>query len=149
MSDAGTPGISDPGFYLAREAVKAGVTVQTLPGATACIPALVSSGLPCDRFCFEGFLPQKKGRQTHLEEPPQPAVAREVSKVHEEHVRGTLNEVIAHFEEVEPKGEIVIVLAGNAEANETVRKSSDKAKDKREKTNEELLHEMLYGKKKD
>lgn len=179
VSDAGTPGISDPGFYLAREAVKAGVTVQTLPGATACIPALVSSGLPCDRFCFEGFLPQKKGRQTHLEElksedrtmifyespyrlvktlkqfadtfggDRQVSVAREVSKVHEEHVRGTLNEVIAHFEEVEPKGEIVIVLAGNAEANETVRKSSGKAKDKCEKTNEELLHEMLYGKKKD
>ena len=79
----------------------------------------------------------------------QVSVAREVSKVHEEHVRGTLNEVIAHFEEVEPKGEIVIVLAGNAEANETVLKSSGKAKDKREKTNEELLHEMLYGKKKD
>lgn len=66
VSDAGTPGISDPGFYLAREAAKAGIMVQTLPGATAFVPALVSSGLPCDRFCFEGFLPQKKGRQTHL-----------------------------------------------------------------------------------
>ena len=66
VSDAGTPGISDPGFFLAREAANAGITVQTLPGPTACIPALVSSGLPCDRFCFEGFLPQKKGRQTHL-----------------------------------------------------------------------------------
>lgn len=66
ISDAGTPGVSDPGFFLAREAVRAGITVQTLPGATACIPALVSSGLPCDRFCFEGFLPQKKGRQTLL-----------------------------------------------------------------------------------
>ena len=67
ISDAGTPGISDPGFYLAREAAKAGITVQTLPGPTACIPAIVSSGLPCDRFCFEGFIPQKKGRQTYLE----------------------------------------------------------------------------------
>ena len=142
VSDAGTPGISDPGFFLAREAAKAGVEVQTLPGATACIPALVSSGLPCDRFCFEGFLPQKKGRATRLEalkeetrtmvfyESPyrtlktlkqfaecfggnrQVSVAREISKIHEEHVRGTLDEVIAHFEQTEPKGEIVIVLAG-------------------------------------
>ena len=142
ISDAGTPGISDPGFFLAREAAKAGITVQTLPGATACIPAIVSSGLPCDRFCFEGFLPQKKGRMTHLEslreetrtmifyESPyrtlktlqqlrdvfggdrQVSVAREISKVHEEHVRGTLDEVISHFEETEPRGEIVIVVAG-------------------------------------
>ncbi len=142
ISDAGTPGISDPGFFLAREAAREGIDVVTLPGATACIPAIVSSGLPCDRFCFEGFLPQKKGRQTHLEslkdetrtmvfyESPyrtlktlkqfgevfggdrQVSVAREISKFHEEHVRGTLDEVIAHFEEVEPKGEIVIVLAG-------------------------------------
>lgn len=142
VSDAGTPGVSDPGFFLAREAARKGITVQCLPGATACIPALVSSGLPCDRFCFEGFLPQKKGRQTHLEslkdetrtmvfyESPyrtlktlkqfaevfggdrQVSVAREISKIHEQHVRGTLDEVIAHFEEVEPKGEIVIVLAG-------------------------------------
>ncbi|MBF1081760.1 MAG: 16S rRNA (cytidine(1402)-2'-O)-methyltransferase, partial [Prevotellaceae bacterium] len=67
ISDAGTPGISDPGFYLSREAIREDITVQTLPGATACIPAIVSSGLPCDRFCFEGFLPQKKGRQSHLE----------------------------------------------------------------------------------
>ncbi len=143
VSDAGTPGISDPGFYLAREAARAGIKVETLPGATAFIPALVSSGLPCDRFCFEGFLPQKKGRQTHLEslkgetrtmvfyESPyrllktlrqfaeayggdrQVSVAREISKLHEEHVRGTLDEAIAHFEETEPRGEIVIVLAGN------------------------------------
>jgi 16S rRNA (cytidine1402-2'-O)-methyltransferase len=142
ISDAGTPGVSDPGFFLAREAVKAGITVQTLPGATACIPALVSSGLPCDRFCFEGFLPQKKGRQTLLkslaEEPRtmvfyespyrlvktlhqladtfgpdrHVSVAREISKVHEEHVRGTLQEVIDHFETTEPKGEIVIVVEG-------------------------------------
>ncbi len=142
ISDAGTPGISDPGFFLAREAAKEGITVQTLPGATACIPAIVSSGLPCDRFCFEGFLPQKKGRQTFMEslkdetrtmvfyESPyrmlktlkqfrdifggdrRVSVAREISKVHEEHVRGTLDEVISHFEQTEPRGEIVIVLAG-------------------------------------
>ena len=142
ISDAGTPGISDPGFFLVREAVKAGVEVQTLPGATAFVPALVSSGLPCDRFAFEGFLPQKKGRQTKLlslaneertmifyESPyrllktleqfaeaygaeRRVSVCREISKIHEESVRGTLAEVIAHFREHEPKGEIVIVLAG-------------------------------------
>lgn len=142
ISDAGTPGISDPGFFLAREAANEGISVVTLPGATACIPAVVSSGLPCDRFCFEGFLPQKKGRQTFIEnlkdetrtmifyESPyrtlktlkqfkevfggdrRVSVAREISKVHEEHVRGTLDEVIAHFEQTEPRGEIVIVLAG-------------------------------------
>lgn len=142
ISDAGTPGISDPGFLLAREAAREGITVQTLPGATACIPAIVSSGLPCDKFCFEGFLPQKKGRQTHLDslkdeprtmvfyESPyrllktlqqfaehfgsdrQVSVAREISKVHEEHVRGTLEEVVRHFTETAPRGEIVIVLAG-------------------------------------
>lgn len=152
ISDAGTPGISDPGFFLAREAAKAGITVQTLPGATACIPAIVSSGLPCDRFCFEGFLPQKKGRMTHLEslrdetrtmifyESPyrtlktlqqlrdvfggdrQVSVAREISKVHEEHVRGTLDEVISHFEETEPRGEIVIVVAGKEKEKEKAKK---------------------------
>ena len=145
ISDAGTPGISDPGFFLVREAVRAGVEVQCLPGATAFVPALVSSGLPCDRFAFEGFLPQKKGRQTKLEslkdeertmifyESPyrlvktlqqfaetyggerQVSVCREISKVHEESVRGTLDEVIAHFKEKEPKGEIVIILAGCGE----------------------------------
>lgn len=143
ISDAGTPGISDPGFYLVREAVREGIEVQTLPGATAFVPALVSSGLPCDRFCFEGFLPQKKGRQTRLQqladeqrtmifyESPyrvvktlqqfaeafgadrQVSVCREISKVHEESVRGTIAEVIAHFQETEPRGEIVIVLEGN------------------------------------
>ena len=142
ISDAGTPGISDPGFFLVREAVRAGVEVQCLPGATAFVPALVSSGLPCDRFAFEGFLPQKKGRQTKLlslkeeertmifyESPfrliktlqqfaevygddRQVSVCREISKVHEESVRGSLDEVIAHFKEKEPKGEIVIILAG-------------------------------------
>ena len=141
---AGTPGISDPGFFLVREAIRAGIEVQTLPGATAFVPALVSSGLPCDRFCFEGFLPQKKGRQTKLlslvneertmvfyESPyrvlktlqqfsevfgpdRQVSVCREISKVHEESVRGTLAEVIAHFQEHEPRGEFVIVVAGCA-----------------------------------
>lgn len=142
VSDAGTPGVSDPGFLLARECAREGIEVQTLPGATACIPALVSSGLPCDRFCFEGFLPLKKGRRTLLEslaketrtmifyESPRRlvqtlrqfaevfgpgracSVAREISKLHEEHRRGTLGEVLEHFEAVEPKGEIVIVVAG-------------------------------------
>ena len=142
VSDAGTPGISDPGFFLVREAVKAGIEVQTLPGATAFVPALVSSGLPCDRFCFEGFLPQKKGRQSKIQsladeertmvfyESPyrvvktlqqlgevfgterMVSVSREISKVHEECVRGTLAEVTAHFQEHEPRGEFVIVVAG-------------------------------------
>ena len=142
ISDAGTPGISDPGFLLARSCAEAGIEIQTLPGATACIPAVVSSGLPCDRFAFEGFLPQKKGRQTHLQalsaetrtmvfyESPYRlvktldqfieyfgperlcSVAREISKVHEEHRRGTLAEVADWFRAHEPKGEIVIVVAG-------------------------------------
>ena len=142
VSDAGTPGSSDPGFLLARACAAEGIEVQTLPGATACIPALVSSGLPCDRFCFEGFLPQKKGRQTLLEtlkteprtmifyESPyrllhtleqfvevfgaerECSVAREISKLHETHHRGTLQELVNYFNENEPKGEIVIVLAG-------------------------------------
>lgn len=142
ISDAGTPGISDPGFLLARTCAEEGIEVQTLPGATACIPALVSSGLPCDRFVFEGFLPQKKGRQTLLQslstetrtmvfyESPyrlvktleqmarffgpdrRCSVAREISKVHEEHRRGTLEEVAAWFREHEPKGEIVLIVAG-------------------------------------
>ena len=142
ISDAGTPGISDPGFFLVREAVRAGVEVQCLPGATAFVPALVASGLPCDRFAFEGFLPQKKGRQTKLQslvgeertmifyespyrllktlqqfaevygEERQVSVCREISKIHEESVRGSRAEVSAHFKEKEPKGEIVIILAG-------------------------------------
>lgn len=148
VSDAGTPGISDPGFLVAREAVKAGVEVITLPGATAFVPALVSSGLPCDRFCFEGFLPQKKGRQTRIEalksecrtmifyESPhrvvkalqqfaeafggerQCSACREISKMHEESVRGTITEVLAHFTENEPRGEFVIVVAGRDEADQ-------------------------------
>lgn len=142
ISDAGTPGISDPGFLVVRECVRNGIEVQCLPGATAFVPALVSSGLPDERFCFEGFLPQKKGRMTRLNalkeetrtmifyESPyrllktltqfaeifgadRPvSVCREISKIHEESVRGTLQEVIAHFTETEPKGEIVIILGG-------------------------------------
>jgi len=142
ISDAGTPGISDPGFLLVRACAREGIEVQTLPGATACIPAVVSSGLPCDRFCFEGFLPVKKGRQTllgrlseeertmvfyespyrlaktlqqfaeHFGPERECSVAREISKVYEEHRRGTLAEVAAWYGEHEPKGEIVIVVAG-------------------------------------
>lgn len=142
ISDAGTPGISDPGFFLAREAAAAGIKVECLPGATAVIPALVSSGLPCDRFAFEGFLPQKKGRQTKLQslvdekrtmafyespyrvlktlqqfaeifgEDRQAATCREISKIHEECLRGTLAELISHFKETAPKGEFVIIVAG-------------------------------------
>ena len=142
VSDAGTPAISDPGFLLVRECVRQGVEVECLPGATAFVPALVVSGLPNEKFCFEGFLPQKKGRQTRLQElatetrtmvfyespfrlvktltqlaeimgaDRQVSVSREISKLHEETVRGTLEEVIQHFTQQEPKGEIVIVLAG-------------------------------------
>ncbi len=145
ISDAGTPGISDPGFLLVRECVRCGIEVSCLPGATAFVPALVASGLPDERFCFEGFLPQKKGRVTRLTnlqtesrtmvfyESPyrlvktltqfveffgaerQVSVCREISKVHEESVRGTLAEVLGHFTQTEPKGEIVIVLAGRDE----------------------------------
>lgn len=141
VSDAGTPGISDPGFLVVRECVRAGIEVQCLPGATAFVPALVSSGLPCERFCFEGFLPQKKGRATRLAslqeetrtmifyesphrllktllqfmevfgEERQVSVCREISKVHEESVRGSLAEVAEHFTKNAPRGEIVIVLA--------------------------------------
>lgn len=143
ISDAGTPGISDPGFLVVRECVRNGIEVQCLPGATAFVPALVASGLPNDRFCFEGFLPQKKGRMTRLKalaeesrtivfyESPhrlvkcltqfvehfggdrQASVSREISKLHEETVRGTLNELIAHFTATLPRGEIVIVVAGS------------------------------------
>ena len=144
ISDAGTPGISDPGFFLVREAVRAGIEVQTLPGATAFVPALVSSGLPCDRFVFEGFLPQKKGRQSRIEalsgeertmvfyESPyrvlkllqqlaavfgperQASACREISKIHEESVRGSLAELIDHFTQTEPRGEFVVVVAGRS-----------------------------------
>ena len=145
ISDAGTPAISDPGFLLVREVVKNGVEVQCLPGATAFVPALVSSALPSDRFVFEGFLPQKKGRQTKLnslkDEPRtmifyespyrvlksltqfaevfggdrQAAAAREISKLHEECVRGTLAELVQHFTANEPRGEFVLLVAGKEE----------------------------------
>ncbi len=142
ISDAGTPGISDPGFFLVRECVKNDVEVQCLPGATAFVPALVCSGLPCDKFVFEGFLPQKKGRQTRLNflkdeqrtivfyESPyrvvkslaqlaevfgadrQAAAVREISKLHEECVRGTLEELVKHFTDHEPRGEFVLLVSG-------------------------------------
>lgn len=145
VSDAGTPSVSDPGFLLVRECMKEGVGVCCLPGATAFVPALVSSGLPCERFVFEGFLPQKKGRQTRIEalreetrtmifyESPyrvlralkelsavfgpdrEAATCREISKVHEETLRGTLEELIAHYEETEPRGEFVLLVAGKKE----------------------------------
>lgn len=142
VSDAGTPGISDPGFLLVRTCIEAGIEVETLPGATAAIPAIVQSGFPCDRFCFEGFLPQKKGRTKHLTslaeeertmifyESPyrivkcltqmaeifgadrEVSVTRELSKKFEQTVRGTLTEVAQHFTDHEPKGEFVVVVAG-------------------------------------
>lgn len=142
ISDAGTPGISDPGFFLTRACVSQGIEVETLPGATAFVPALVNSGLPCDRFCFEGFLPVKKGRQKRLTElsdevrtmviyespyrlvktledisahfgsEREACVSRELTKIYEENVRGTVAELIAHYREKPPKGEIVIIVAG-------------------------------------
>ncbi len=142
ISDAGTPGISDPGFLLVRRCVESGVEVESLPGATAFVPALLQSGFPCDKFCFEGFLPQKKGRNKHLQslvdetrtmifyESPyrvvktltqfaeffgaerEVSVSRELTKKFEQTVRGTVAEVLEHFKEHEPKGEFVIVLAG-------------------------------------
>ena len=142
VTDAGTPGISDPGFLLVREAVKNNIPVETLPGATAFVPALVDSGLPCDRFVFLGFLPHKKGRQTAIRnlveenrtmiiyespfrlvklleelievlgEDRKVSVSREISKLHAETARGTLAEVLAHFQSKEVKGEIIVVLEG-------------------------------------
>jgi 16S rRNA (cytidine1402-2'-O)-methyltransferase len=142
VSDAGTPGISDPGFLVVRAALAAGLNVEALPGPTALIPALVQSGIPCDRFCFEGFLPVKKGRQTRLQELAQEprtmvlyesphrllktleqlaqvcgadrtaSVSRELSKKFSETVRGSLSHLHAHFQKNEPRGEFVIVLAG-------------------------------------
>jgi 16S rRNA (cytidine1402-2'-O)-methyltransferase len=142
VSDAGTPGISDPGFLLVRNCIEKGIEVECLPGATALIPAIINSGLPCDRFCFEGFLPQKKGRQKKIAqladeertmvfyespyrtlkcleqfaeffgEDRRISLSRELSKIHEETINGTLAEVIAHFKATEPRGEIVIVVEG-------------------------------------
>ena len=143
ISDAGTPGISDPGFLLVRTCVEAGIEVETLPGATAFVPALVNSGVPCDRFCFEGFLPVKKGRQTRLGQlatetrtmifyespfrlvktlgqfveafgPDRPAtVSREISKLHDTTHRGTLQELFTYFSQNAPKGEIVVIVSGS------------------------------------
>ena len=145
VSDAGTPGISDPGFLLVRACVEADIEVEVLPGATAFVPAVVASGLPCDKFVFEGFLPHKKGRQKILEglstevksivfyesphrlvktlelmmqffgEDRQVSVSRELTKMFEEHKRGSLLEVAKHYTETPPKGEIVIVVAGTPE----------------------------------
>jgi 16S rRNA (cytidine1402-2'-O)-methyltransferase len=142
VSDAGTPGISDPGFLLARECVNEGIEVECLPGPTALIPALVASGFPCDRFCFEGFLPHKKGRQTKLIQLEQEertvilyesphrlvkclgqieefmgaerkvCVVRELSKLFEEYKRGTAKEVKEYYEQHPPKGEIVVIIEG-------------------------------------
>ena len=153
VSDAGTPGISDPGFLLVRTCVEAGIEVETLPGATALIPALVQSGFPCDRFCFEGFLPQKKGRTKRLEELKEESrsiifyespfrvvkcleqlaevfgedrkvsVSRELTKKFEQTVRGTIAEVVAHFREHEPKGEFVIVVAGQPKTETKVKRN--------------------------
>ncbi len=145
VSDAGTPGISDPGFLIVRECVAAGIDIECLPGATAFVPALVASGIPCDRFCFEGFLPQKKGRMTRLKiladetrtivlyesphrvlktltqlaeymgEERYAATCREISKRYEEVLRGSLKDLILHYTMNEPRGEFVIVLAGKEE----------------------------------
>ena len=146
ISDAGTPGISDPGFLLVRTCVEQGIETECLPGATAFVPALVNSGLPCDRFCFEGFLPQKKGRMKQLQalageertmifyespyrvvrcleqfaevfgEDRRVSVSREITKKFEQTVRGTVAEVLGHFRTTEPKGEFVIVVAGKPKA---------------------------------
>ena len=155
VTDAGTPGISDPGFMLVRACVEKGATVQCLPGPTAFVPALVASGLPCERFTFEGFLPQKKGRQTRLKELAEEprtmifyespyrvvktlgqfvetfgaerrcSACREISKIHEESVRGSLAEVLAHFEETEPRGEFVIIVEGYNAPKRSKRKEKE------------------------
>ncbi len=158
VSDAGTPGISDPGFLLVRTCIEHGIEVETLPGATAFVPALVNSGLPCDRFCFEGFLPHKKGRTKKLQklateertlifyESPyrlvktlaqlaetfgpnrRASVSRELTKKFEETRRGTLEELTEYFTENEPKGEIVLVVAGYA-TEDTPADKTDKDKE--------------------
>jgi 16S rRNA (cytidine1402-2'-O)-methyltransferase len=155
ISDAGTPAISDPGFLLVRECIREGIEVECLPGATAFVPALVMSGIPCDRFCFEGFLPQKKGRLTRLKalsdetrtmvfyESPYrliktltqfaeffgadryASVSREISKIYAETVRGTLSALIDHFTENEPRGEFVIVVSGQSDLGFSACSSSE------------------------
>lgn len=156
VSDAGTPGISDPGFMLSRECRRRGLVVETLPGPTAFVPALLNSGLPCDRFFFEGFLPQKKGRATRLEvlatmpvtfviyESPlrlvrtldqlalycgdnrQASVSREISKLHESTVRGSLRELIDYYTANQPRGEIVIIVSGKDKPDAAERKHRNK-----------------------
>lgn len=167
ITDAGTPGISDPGFMLSRECRRNGVEVETLPGATAFVPALVNSGLPCERFCFEGFLPVKKGRVTRLAQLAQESrtmifyespmrlvktleqfaetfgddreasVCREISKIHDTTHNGTLKELADYFKSQEPRGEIVIIVAGKpAETAKKVDKYA-KFKNKYNELNEE------------
>ncbi len=175
ISDAGTPGISDPGFMLVRACVARGVTVQCLPGPTAFVPALVASGLPCERFTFEGFLPQKKGRNSRLEalkEEPRTMIfyespyrvtktlaqfietfgagrrcsaCREISKVHEESVRGSLQEVLSHFQQNEPRGEFVIVVEGCSEEEDQVRSLTDGAGEESGKSNRRSKRQKNEG----
>lgn len=157
VSDAGTPGISDPGFLLVRTCVEAGIEVETLPGATAFVPALVQSGFPCDRFVFEGFLPQKKGRMKRLEalaaeersvifyESPyrvlklleqlrevvgperRASLSRELTKKFEQTVRGTIGELLEYFQKHEPKGEFVVVLEGTTRLSRQKNENEDEA----------------------
>lgn len=159
ISDAGTPGISDPGFMLSRECRRLGVEVECLPGATAFVPALVASGLPCDRFVFEGFLPPKKGRATRLalladdnrtviiyESPKrlprtlrqlaetfgadrEACVCREISKLHETYHRGTLGELFSYFDKNQPKGEIVIIVGGKRQTATQEEPDADQTED--------------------
>lgn len=154
ISDAGTPAISDPGFLIVHNCIEVGIEVECLPGATALIPALVVSGLPNDRFCFEGFLPQKKGRQTRLKElgnerrtmvfyespyrvvktltqlaeylgdERKGSASREISKLYEETIRGTLAELIIHFTQNQPRGEFVLTVEGGDNKNTKVKKRS-------------------------
>lgn len=156
ISDAGTPAISDPGFLLSRECRRNEIIIETLPGATAFVPALVNSGLPCERFCFEGFLPQKKGRQSRLNElskeirtfiiyespvrlaktltnlaevcgfDREASVSREISKIHDTTHRGTLGELAEYFQKNQPKGEIVIVVSGYKEVKEKIHQNKYK-----------------------
>lgn len=168
ISDAGTPGISDPGFMLARECRRRGLTVETLPGATAFVPALVSSGLPCDRFFFEGFLPVKKGRASRMEflaalpvtfiiyesplrlaktlealatvcgENRPAAVVREISKIHETVARDTLGELASYYRENQAKGEIVIVVGGKERADADERRHKNKYRSDNDNQNKDL-----------
>lgn len=155
VSDAGTPAVSDPGFLLVRECIKYGIDIECLPGPTAFVPALVNSGLPCDRFTFEGFLPHKKGRQTRLQNlaneertmifyesphrllkslqqfseyfgPDRPvSVSRELTKIFEENIRGTVTEVLAYFSAKTIKGEIVIIVGGKNSGQKSTEESDD------------------------